>query len=183
MPGQPHPIAPDLDALIALFYDDPDELGRFAPVSSLEMPVDYRGLLAHEEHMTVTVEAFHHSKVDVRVLSRRTAGPHYSRKILLSRQTDGRVVQFGIMRVNLNYLGSEVSDEIRREGTPLGRVLIEHDVLRQVRLVGLWQVEPGSDLRAMFDLPETRITYGRTAMIDCNGEPAIELIEIVTPIS
>ena len=60
-----------------------------------------------EEHMTVTVEEFHHSPVDV-VLAKKTVLPHYARKILLSRQTDGRVVQFGIVRLNFSYLAPEV---------------------------------------------------------------------------
>jgi hypothetical protein len=27
-----------------------------------------------------------------------------------------------------------------------------------------------------------QITYGRTAIIHCDGEPAVELLEIVTPV-
>jgi len=35
-----------------------------------------------------------------------------------------------------------------------------------------------------FELPQHapgQTTYGRTALIYCNGEPAVELLEIVTP--
>jgi hypothetical protein len=34
----------------------------------------------------------------------------------------------------------------------------------------------------MFDIGPADTTYGRTAVIDCNGEPAVELLEIVTPV-
>jgi hypothetical protein len=33
----------------------------------------------------------------------------------------------------------------------------------------------------MFGLAKPQTVYGRTALIYCNGEPAIELLEIVTP--
>ena len=37
-------------------------------VHAATMPEPYRGLLAHNEHMTVTVEAYYGAPVDVRVL-------------------------------------------------------------------------------------------------------------------
>src|SRR5207244_3656776 len=98
-PMASHPAVPDLDTLVNLFYDKPAQLGQLVEVTSDEMPPVYRGLLAHEEHMTVTVEEFHHSPVDVRVLAKKVARPHYARKILLATKNDGRVVQFGIMRI------------------------------------------------------------------------------------
>ncbi|HEX4149296.1 MAG TPA: hypothetical protein VHY20_09925, partial [Pirellulales bacterium] len=115
-------------------------------------------------------------------LERRSDASLYARKILLTRQRDARVVQFGIMRINFRYLESEVQSEIQREATPLGRILIEHNVLRRVRLAGLWQVSPGEDLQSLFGLDQPRLTFGRTAMIECNGEPAVELLEIVAPL-
>jgi chorismate-pyruvate lyase len=175
-----HPL--ELEALVALFYDDPRELGRFVEVPAAEVPPGYHELLAHEHHMTVTVEQFHNCRVDVRVLRKHVTASHYSRLILLSRQSDGQVVQFGIMRVNFAYLGGEVRREIEAERAPLGRILIEHDVLRQVHLYSLYQVAPGPDLCRHFGLETPRSTYGRTAVIDCNHEPAIELLEIVTPL-
>jgi hypothetical protein len=178
----PQPTMPDLDTLVGLFYDRPEELGQFEEVAADAMPETYRTLLAHEEHMTVTVEAFHRSQVDVQVLARLSTPIHYARKILLRRQSDRQVVQFGIMRVKLAFLEAVVREKIVGEQIPLGRVLIDHNVLRQVRLSALWRVAPGVDLCRMFGQTSPRSTYGRTAMIDCNGEPAIELLEIVTAV-
>ena len=64
---------------------------------------------------------------------------------------------------------------------PLGRVLINHGVLRRVELSQLWKVVPGVDLCSLFKLDQAVDTYGRTAIIYCDGEPAIELLEIVAP--
>ncbi len=146
------------------------------------MPLAYQTLLAHQNHMTVTVEHFHHSPVDVRVLATSMAGDHYSRKILLSRQSDGKVVQFGIVRLDFRYLNTAVRQAIESQSTPLGRILIEYNVLREVHLSHLWRVEVGPDLASLFAVAPGTVTYGRTAIIDCNGEPAVELLEIVTPV-
>ena len=172
---------PDLETLVRLFYSSPDQLGRFAEVTAEELPPVYRGLLAHRNHMTVTVEAFHRSPVDVQVLETRLADTHYARKILLRRQSDRRVVQFGIMRIDFSILTPDVRREIESEQIPLGRVLIQHKVLRKIHLTALWKVSPGSDLQALFEIPGMTTVYGRTALIDCNGQPGVELLEIVTP--
>ncbi|HUY93516.1 MAG TPA: hypothetical protein VMV10_32615 [Pirellulales bacterium] len=181
MTSQPHPLTPDLDTLAGLFYSSREELGDFTEVTPEAMPPTPRRLLAHNEHMTVTVEEFHRSPVNVRVLEKLVTPTHYARKILLERQSDGRVVQYGIMRVNFDYLPPEVADEIRSEALPLGRILIEHNVLRRVQLFSLWRVAMGAELQQCFGSPPG-IAYGRTAMIDCNEEPAVELVEIVTPL-
>jgi chorismate-pyruvate lyase len=172
---------PYLPELVGLFYERPEELGIFEEVSAAEIPQPYRRLLAHNKHMTETVEQFHGSKVDVQVLATRRDNGFYSRKILLKRQSDGQVVQFGIPRLNMAYLDEEVRREIESETKPLGRVLIDHDVLREVQFAALWKVRPGPDLCRMFGLTVPQTVYGRTALIYCNGEPAIELLEIVTP--
>src|SRR5262245_12845385 len=112
-------MIPDLDTLVVLFYGAPAELARFSAVESDELPSAYRRLLDHEEQMTVAVEAYYNAAVDVRVLKRAVAGSHYARMILLARQTDDRIVQFGIMRVNFAYLDAGVQKEIRSESIPL----------------------------------------------------------------
>ena len=169
-----------LEELYALFPGD--ELPRYEIIPGDEMPQPYRGLLVHEHHMTVTVEAYHGGPVDVRILERRQDGSDYARKILLTRQTDGAVVQFGIMRLDFSSVSPEVRQAVESQQTPLGRILIEHNVHREVHLTKLWKVTPGEDLRRWFNMSPGQITFGRTAIIHCNGEPAVELLEIVTPV-
>ncbi|MBX3412946.1 MAG: hypothetical protein KF708_09675 [Pirellulales bacterium] len=175
------PLTPDLDTLVGLFFNRPEQLGSFAEISSDEMPSVYRTLLDHEHHMTVTVEVHHGCHVQVRVLELQQTPTHYARKILLVRETDRRVVQFGIMRIRLNCLGPAVRQAVESQQMPLGRILIEHGVLRAVRLSSLLRVGAGEELCRHFGMSPDEVTYGRTAMIDVDGEPAIELLEIVSP--
>jgi chorismate-pyruvate lyase len=172
---------PALDHLAGLFYSELAELGAFEEVLAEAVPEPYRKLLAHHEHMTVAVEQHHGCKVDVEVLRAQTDGDYYSRKILLHRQSDRGVVLFGIPRINLRLLADDVRREIVGQTTPLGRVLIEHNIMREVQLASLYRVEPGPDLQRLMGLPANATTYGRTAFIYLDGYIAIELLEIVSP--
>src|SRR4051812_42502412 len=129
---RPASPGPDLNALLALFPPTEAIVAQASRVLPDEMPQPYRRLLAHEHHMTVTVEAHHGQLVNVEVLDRRHDGDSYSRKILLARRGDGKIVQCGVVRIHFQYCTRDVRDEIVSEKTPLGRILIEHNVLRRI---------------------------------------------------
>jgi chorismate-pyruvate lyase len=172
----------ELTELVGLFYGSAMELGSFERVAAERTPKPYRDLLDHSQHMTVAMEAFHGESVTVGVLEARTSGERYARKILLTRHSDERVVQFGIVRLNFAFLGAEVRREIESQSTPLGRILIRHNVMRQIELLDLWQVTAGPELSQLLGIGGGAITYGRTAIIHCNGDPAVELLEIAAPV-
>lgn len=171
----------ELNELLGLFFPQTAALGAFEFCTSEQCPAEYCTLLDHENHMTVTVEQRHANTVDVQVLACHQNDSHYMRKIVLRRQDNHRVVLFGIVRLALAALQPEVRDQILSQGTPLGRVLITHNVLRQVHLNALWRVACGPELAEWFAVPSGSITYGRTALIYCDEKPAIELLEIVSP--
>ena len=172
---------PNLDDLVHLYYDDASDLATFDAVNGHAMPAVFQKLLDHEHHMTIAVESHHNCPVNVEVLEHATHGDIYLRKILLKRSTDDRVVQFGIVRLHVHTISEVVRREIESRTIPLGRVLINHGVLRRVELSQLWRVVPGKELCRLFQLDTPVETYGRTAIIHCDSEPAIELLEIVTP--
>ena len=118
--------------LLGLFYDDPGLCGELLSVESDLVPSEYRRLLAHNEHMTVAMEAHHESLVDVEILESLQDKHTYARKILLRRQKDAAVVQFGILRLDLALLEDAVRDEILSGKRPLGRILVRHNVMRSV---------------------------------------------------
>ena len=175
-----HPNGPDLRELFLLFRSE-DALPRCEIIPPEEMPQPYHDLLIHEQHMTVTVEAHHGDLVNVNILKNRLDGDHYARQILLTLQKSGKVVQFGIVRVNLSFVSQEVREEILAGKTPFGRILINHNVLRRIEPTAYLRIYPRHVMMGWFGMSESRPVYGRLAYIHCDGQPAIELIEIVAP--
>ncbi len=174
------PTEPDTQELFALFPLS-DFLAASETVSAEQVPPPYHELLVHPHHMTVTVEAHHHDTVDVKVLEHIAGANTYARKILLVARKTGRVVQFGLVRIHLQHCSPAVRAEIVEGLKPLGRILIEHNVLRRIEPTSFLRVTPGPALMEWFGLTAPRVTYGRQALIHCDGEPAIELLEIVAP--
>lgn len=174
----PSPTANSLYALFPASADRP----VCTPISGDEMPEPYRSLLVHTHHMTVTVERHYGGPVDVNVLESAHDGDEYARKILLRVRHTGRVVQFGIVQIDLTFLSPPVREKIVEGKTPLGRVLIEHNVLRHILPAGYLKVEPSPRMCEWFGLAEPTTTYGRLGIIYTDGKPAIEVLEILAPV-
>lgn len=169
----------EMTQLAGLFFNPLTDLGTLTPVDSAQLPPAYQTLLAHNSHMTVTLEAFHSSLVDVQVVAELPEDDKYARKSLLSRQSDGRVIQLGIMRIDLSGLPPEARDDIESHNAPLGRILIRCGVLREVEVIALWKIEPGDELRQCLGCNYGEIIWGRSARILVDGKPTVELLEII----
>ena len=113
-------------------------LSRFLPY--------YRHLLDHHNHMTVTLEAACGCPVAVEVKRRRLTREHYERKSVLRAARGGRVLQYCVVRLSCACLDETVREEIEGEQIPLGRILIHHNVLRQVQMFALWRITTGPEL-------------------------------------
>lgn len=170
----------NLPSLFKLFRPE-SEIPEHEIIPPEEMPEPYRSLLVHEHHMTVTVEAHHGDLVDVQILERKHEGESYSRKILLTLQKTGKVVQFGIVRVDLSFCTPEVRQKIIDGNIPFGRILIEHNVMRRIEPKRYLRLTPGPKMMEWFNMDECKPVYGRLAYIHCNEKPAVELLEVVAP--
>ncbi|MFN8708605.1 MAG: hypothetical protein ACK526_08200 [Planctomyces sp.] len=145
-------------------------------------PEPYHRLLVHEHHMTVTMEAYHDCSVDVEVVESRFENDLYLRKILLRNHATNDVVQFGLVRFNFDYVTAAVKAEILAEKTPLGRVLIQHNVFRHIDLGAIVRFTAAEGLCRYLPMTVGQQTYGRLATIFCNGNPAVDLLEISSPL-
>ncbi len=163
--------------LVSLFFPDPQRLGTFAPVAASELPPDFGLLLAHDDHMTVTLEAHFDSLVNVQAVEERRGDGWYSRASVLSLQSTGRAVQFGLMRIDLAGLPEKAKGDIERQSAPLGRILIRNGLLREVEVLAFWRIEPGLALSER--LGAASPIFGRSARILVDGRPAVALLEIV----
>ena len=157
--------------------------------------------------MTVAMESFHGHSVSLEVVNEVPDLMHgktsYTREILLKspvfndkafgvtlrhdehqKTNEIRVVQYGVVRINLDHLPPDVVARIQDGSTPLGRILIEADLHREVRCVGVFEVLPGPDFRKLCLHPKEQSvprTYGRFATISVFEQPVIELFEVVVP--
>ncbi len=172
---------PSLESMLALF-PNPAYVPAVQMVSADAVPQPYHQLLVHTHHMTVTVEAYYGQPVNVRVLMARLEGSIYCRKILLSLRDSGQVVQFGIVRIDLDCCSAAVREAIIAGQTPLGRILIENDVLRRIEPTSFLKVRIGRSMADWFSVPEGAESYGRIGVIYCDGRPAIEVLEILAPL-
>lgn len=162
--------------LVSLFHPDIASFGHLRLAAPERVPEAARQLLDHRSHMTVAMER-RHGPVRLRVVDRdEDASGRYAREILLLR-ADGRVVQHGVVRIDLRRLAAETAAAIRAESIPLGRILIDAGLLRDVHDVALLEIEPGPHLRRLFGTAAA--THGRVATIDLDGVAAVELLEIV----
>ena len=102
-------------------------------------------------------------------------------KIVLLKKGTNLVVQFGIVRFDLKSVSEGVRNEILKEQTPLGRILIQHNVFLQIDLGAILRITAGPGLSDALQMPQHGQTFGRLATIFCNGRPAVDLLEISAP--
>ena len=173
---------PTFDQLYRLFPDSHDK-PQASELPAADMPEPYHKLLVHTHHMTVTVEEFYRSPVDVQVLNCRRSGNEYARKILLTLRDDNqKVVQFGLVRINLGVCPEPVRNAIIEETTPLGRILIQHNMLRRIEPLAFLRVTLCPTMAEWFRVPPGSETFGRVGVIYTGDRPAVEVLEILAPI-
>lgn len=170
----------ELGRLLALFPQEEPLLADVRYIPKTKTPEPYKGLLVHDVHMTVAMEKYHGCPVNVTVLKQRLEGDVYCREIILTRSDNAQPVQFGIVRFDFQYVSPAVREEIQRCQTPLGRILINHNVLRHVDLGAILEITAGPGLAKLLNMPVGGKTYGRLATLFCNHQPAVDLLEVST---
>lgn len=173
----------EIGRLLNQFYKEPlgfVQLAEFCRVISLPSPYD--ALLDHNAHMTMTMETRHGEPVDVKVHRTLCNENWYSREITLHTRHTGKAVLYAITLLKIDALEPDTWGDIESERTPLGRVLIEHDIVREVQRCDLWQLRAGPGIASLLSVSIGTMLFGRTASIRCNGKRAIELLEILAPV-
>ena len=143
-----------------------------------QLPPGAHKLLVHRDHMTSVLEAHYGGAVALNVLRHDQNATHYARKITLTLAADGRMVEIGIVRIDLSYVPDAVREEILARRRPLGEILIRHNVLRRISPRWYFRFPPQTPVAQAFG-DATRNAFGRVGTIYCNEEPAIDLLEVV----
>lgn len=170
-------MGPDLDSLLTCFPDEPPMVVEHVQ----SVPEPYSSLLAHNHHMTVALERHHGCPVEVKVLKSGSNGVVYCRRIELVLRGTQTVVLYGLVRIHLPLVPDAARREILEENKPLGRVLIERNVMRRVEHTALLRFPARSADLERFGISGSQMLYGRLAYLHCNDQPAIELLEVVRP--
>jgi len=174
------PAAQTLAELCAGFME-PDAIdGAWEAVKPEAMPDSFRRLLVHRDHMTTKLRAFHGAEVELRVLAERLDGDVYRRKIVLTLSGTARVVEFGVVRIDLRFVPGVVRNSILNGRRPLGEVLIDNAVMRRIEPRWYLRFPASCAMLAEAGLAPSGDVFGRIGTIFCNGEPAIELLEVIT---
>jgi len=177
---QHEPALATLAALCEPFGDGDLACRGVEFIDPASMPETYRRLLGHSAHMTATLKEYHGGDVALRVLAYHDEWPWYERKIILTASNSRKVVEFGIVRLDLRVLTEEVRAEVLQRSKPLGAILNDHRVLTRVE--PRWFLKFGADspMKKYLRFEATGACYGRLATIHCDGAAAIDLLEVVT---
>jgi hypothetical protein len=145
-----------------------------------EIPHPTDELLVHHEHMTEVLRKRYGKPVEVHVLDEHLNGNFYTRKVKLTPAGEGRIVEWGIVRLDLRYMSDAVRAEILAKKSPLGEILIRHDVHRRIKPRWFMQFPARGPMLKFFGDAGASALYGRIGTIYCDENPAIDLLEIVT---
>lgn len=145
-------------------------------VTPNQIPPEPRSLLVHDRHMTSTLQVHYGQPVRLEVLAVREEGDWYSRKIVLT--AGDRRVEFGLVRLRLSLLPEGAQQDIVGREAPLGEIFSRFEVLTHVE--PRWFLRFPHDSAVVQYLGSTTAdAYGRLGTIHCNGQPAVELLEVV----
>lgn len=168
----------ELASLCAGFFDDLAWLSDCEPVAADQIPPGIRRILVHGEHMTATLKRNYKQPVALRVLEHRADGETYRRKILLTVDEGKRVVEFGIVCMNLATIDDTAREVVLSREAPLGEIFERFEVLTKVEPRWFLRFPSRSPVVEYFG-PGAAEAYGRIGLIHCNGDPAVELLEVV----
>ncbi len=180
--NSPNRAAEPQEALLRLctaFFRDLGWIEQCQVVDSAEMPETARRLLVHQEHMTPRLREHHGRELRLDVRADRLDGDHYTRKIKLIVTGGEEIAEFGIMRIDLRFVPASARAAILERRIPLGDVLVTHGVLTRVEPWAYLRMPAPSPIMACLGRAESAAAYGRLATIHCNGNEAVELLEVV----
>lgn len=168
-----------LASLSARLFENESWLQDCEPVEARDIPPAARSLLVHNRHMTATLRAHYDQPLALRVLRHVETEEDYRRMIVLTVDDGIRVVEFGLVRMNLNVLPPAARKEVVARKLPLGEIFSQHDVLTRVEPRWYLRFAAKSPVVQYFAPGTPPEAFGRLGVIHCNGHAAVELLEVV----
>jgi hypothetical protein len=191
MPATPEPATSEsADLALALhwlmplhfFYERQERpLPDFRFLGPKEVPYPYRSLLVHENDMTPTLAAFHHSKLYLEIHERVESGDYLMRLVTLHAASSDLPVEFGAIGIHLENFSPEVRDAVVEGRTPLGGVLGEFGVSHHGSAAAPYFSVPADEMMAgTLRQPEGAKLFGRcNQLVDDDGLAIADIVEIL----
>lgn len=163
------------------FYEKAGQaLPDFCFLEKAEVPYPYRSMLVHENDMTPTLAAFHHSNLYLEVHEHEKADNYVIRMVTLHTFSDDAPVEFGAIGIQLENLPPEVRDLIIEGKAPLGGILGEYQIPHSGSPTGFFSVPADSLTARALKQEEGETLYGRcNQLLDGEGLAIADIVEIL----
>ena len=147
------------------------------------VPEPYNRLLVHSHDMTPTLEAFHRSPIELRLIQRHLEGDLYSRLVDLSIVGHDSPVEFGCIAINLQHFPAAARDVILDGHVPLGTILARHDIQHQSCPQAYVRVTADPFMSDALYLTGSPALYGRRNVLYAPDRRVLaEVLEILPPV-
>lgn len=147
-----------------------------------QLPEPARQLLVHAHDMTSTLEAFHRSALRVEVLRRAQADTPYFREVFLRTQSHDRIVEYGVIAIDLEQFTPPQREAIQAGQIPLGELLHRFRIPFVSSPIGYFEVSAGRLGRRPFAVPEGTTCFGRfNRLATPSGQALAWILEILPP--
>ena len=155
------------------------------PLETIEpsrIPEPYKSLLVHQNDMTSTLELFHAGPIRIHVISRVLRGDEYFREVALLDDRNGKPVEFGAIKINLDLFPPAAREEVLKEHWPLGRILKQFNISFSSQPRGFLRIASDKLINRVLHLTGAHLLYGRRNTL-WNAERAslAEIVEILPP--
>lgn len=156
------------------------ELPDFVFCEGREVPYPYRSLLVHENDMTPTLAAFHHSRITLEVKERELNENYLLRFVILHSEATRVPVEFGAIGIQLAGFSDEVRELILEGKIPLGAILGEHEIPHRGSPCAYFGVPADEIIGGALAQPVGTQLFGRcNQLLDADGLVFADIVEIL----
>lgn len=166
---------------IHFFYE---KSGRAMPdfcfLEGAEVPYPYRSMLVHENDMTPTLAAFHHSKLYLEVHQHEATDDYLIRLVTLHAETNDAPVEFGAIGIQLQSLPPDIRKLIVEGKLPLGGILKEYQFFHSGKPLAFFSVAADQLIADSLGQRLGETVYGRcNQLFDGEGMVIADIVEIL----
>ncbi|MFN8006395.1 MAG: hypothetical protein U0V70_05110 [Terriglobia bacterium] len=168
--------------LSEFYAQDQVGLPAATTIEPAQLPEPYRTLLVHESDMTRTLEKHHGQPLRLRLLKRQLQGDEYMRQVLLVTEHGKKVVEFGAIKIHLQYFPSAARILVLQGKLPLGGILNEAKITYLSQPIAYLQVTPDFIIQRALGLKDSTPLYGRrNVLIDASQQILADILELLPP--